>query len=65
MQINMKALKTLELKLLEYSKENVNIAEHESGNVNFCYNCKSICKSSCIGNCRGSCADACTSSSKR
>ena len=58
MRMNMEALKALELKLAEYSKENGLIAEHESLNVN----CKSGCSGSCSGSCRNSCSGSCDTS---
>ena len=61
MKMNMDALKALEFKLAEYSKENGAIAEHESSNVN-CYNCKSQCLASCSGSCSGTCSGACRGS---
>ena len=57
MKINIEILKTLELKLAEYSKENGTIAEHASGNVN---SCRGICKGSCSGTCQYVCLGACT-----
>ena len=55
MEINMYALKALELKLAEYSKENGTIAEHESANMNSC-----ACNGkSCTGECFGSCKTVC------
>ncbi len=56
MKMNMEALKALELKLTEYSKENGAIAEHESSNQN-CHcsagDCFGACSGTCIGSCRG------------
>ncbi len=56
MKISIEAIKALELKLAEYSKENGAIAEHESANVN---SCKSGCTGSCYGSCYHSCAGSC------
>ena len=57
MKINIDAIKALELKLAEYSKENGIIAEHASENVN---SCRSGCTSSCVGCCYyDSCGGTC------
>ena len=58
--MNMEALKALELKLAEYTKEKGAIAKHESSNNNSCIGCRTTCKGSCTGNCFGSCAAGCT-----
>ena len=58
MKMNMEALKALELKLAEYSKENGAIAEHESANQN----CSHGCYTSCIGSCEHSCSGSCKGS---
>lgn len=55
MKMNLDALKALELKLDEYSKENGAIAEHESSNINGCKNCFNECLGSCKNTCAGSC----------
>lgn len=56
MKMNMDALKALELKLAEYSKENGTIAEHESSNMNrYCFGCEGACVG-CLGSCSGSCS---------
>ena len=47
MKMNMDALKALELKLAEYSKENGTIAEHTSSNMNSCGTCTGTCFASC------------------
>ena len=60
MEMNMEALKALELKLAEYTKEKEAIAKHESSNNNSCIGCGTTCKGSCTGNCFGSCAVGCT-----
>lgn len=51
MKINMEALKTLEAKLAEYSKENGTIAVHESLNNNCERNCAGTCSGGCYGGC--------------
>ena len=51
MKINLDALKALELKLAEYSKENGAIAEHKSANQNRCDGCYHGCYHSCKGGC--------------
>lgn len=61
MKINIETLKTLELKLAKYSKENGTIAEHVSENVN---SCRGICKGSCSGTCQYLCVSACKSEKK-
>ena len=50
----MEALKALELKLAEYSKDNGAIAEHESSNKNGCNaaDCAGSCWTSCSGGCK-------------
>lgn len=58
MKMNMDALKALELKLAEYSKENGAIAEHESSNNN-----DSICNGTCAGVCTGGCYGGCVGTS--
>ena len=55
MKMNQDALKALELKLAEYSKENGTVAEHESINMNGCP-CTGQCGSECVGSCHYSCA---------
>lgn len=62
MKMNLDALKALELKLAEYSKENGTIAEHESANVN---SCNSGCSGFCVGSCHNSCAGSCAHSGKK
>ena len=62
MKMNMDALKTLELKLAEYSKENGAIAEHESSNVN---SCKGSCYATCYGSCKDSCVGSCVGTASR
>ena len=59
MQINMDALKALELKLAEYSKENGAIAEHESANANCSAVCNGTCSSGCKGLCKSGCGGGC------
>lgn len=56
MKMNMDALKALELKLAEYSKENGAIAEHKSLSAN---SCKSGCTGDCVGTCYHTCAGSC------
>ena len=56
MKMNLEALKALELKLDEYSKENGAIAEHSSLNTN---SCKSGCTGGCVGSCQTSCSGSC------
>ena len=55
MNVNMDALKALELKLAEYGKANGAIAEHESANTN----CSSGCTAACMGNCNNTCNAMC------
>ena len=59
MKMNMEALKSLELKLAEFSKSNGAIAEHKSANANCnygtCYGTCYGCHGSCDGSCSGSC----------
>ena len=56
MQLNKEALKSLELKLAAYSKENGVIAEHASSNMNSCNRgCFNQCDGSCKSTCSGSC----------
>lgn len=62
MKMNMEALKALELKLAEYSKENGTIAIHESENAN---SCKSGCTGGCYGECYHSCSGSCAHSGKK
>ena len=52
MKINIDALKALELKLAEYSKENGVIADHTSNNTNC--SCSGSCSGTCSGSCDGS-----------
>lgn len=59
MKMNMEALKTLELKLAEYSKANGAIAEHNSSNENKC----STCSGTCTGVCSGTCSTGCSGTS--
>lgn len=57
MKMNMDALKALELKLAEYSKENGAIAEHKSENMNGGCTCQGkSCSGECFGSCKNSCA---------
>ena len=69
MNVNMDALKALELKLAEYCKVNGSIAEHESANVNCKHTCMGgcygsmktgcgTCQNACYGRCLGSCTGA-------
>ena len=58
--MNMDALKELELKLAEYSKENDTIAEHKSLNNN-----DSICNGTCAGVCTGGCYGGCVGTGSR
>lgn len=53
MKMNMDALKALELKLAEYSKENGTIAEHKSLNTNCNGTCAGVCTGGCYGGCVG------------
>lgn len=62
MKMNMDALKALELKLAEYSKENGAISEHESANMNGCQ-CTGHCGSQCSGSCSSSCSGSCSAGS--
>lgn len=59
MKMNMDALKALELKLAEYSKENGSIAEHTSENKNSCGACTGSCLGQCQGNCKYDCSGSC------
>lgn len=59
MKMNMDALKALELKLAEYSKENGAIAEHRSLSNN------SICHPGCRGTCDATCVGGCTNTLAR
>lgn len=60
MKMNMNALKALELKLAEYSKENGTIAEHKSSNINGCHSgCTIMCTGTCSGDCSGGCQNGC------
>ena len=59
MKINLDALKALELKLAEYSKENGTIAEHESANTNCSKGCIGQCYGDCSGTCNMSCVGSC------
>lgn len=52
--MNINALKALELKLAEYTKEKGAIAEHESANTNYC-----ACGGNCMGTCYGSMKTGC------
>ena len=61
MKMDMDALKALELKLAEYSKENGMISEHESLNTN-CYACDGSCRGDCYPGCSGSCKTSCSGS---
>ena len=63
MKMNMDALKALELKLAEYSKENGSIAEHTSSNFNAC-GCSGRCTSNCQGGCHNSCYGSCMHSKR-
>ena len=56
MRMSIDAIKALELKLAEYSKENGSIAEHGSENVN---SCRSGCTGGCVGSCYHDCAGSC------
>ena len=57
MKINLEALKTLEQKLAEYSKENGAVAEHYSSNMNrYCIGCEGNCYGHCSGSCQGTCS---------
>ena len=59
MKINIEALKSLELKLAEFSKENGTIAEHESSNKNGCNSCSGGCMGGCGGGCYSTCIGGC------
>ena len=61
MKISIEAIKALELKLAEYSKENGSIAEHKSANTN----CSKGCMGGCYGSCHNSCSGACAHSGKK
>ena len=58
MKMNIDALKALELKLAEYSKENGAIATHESANTN-CESCMTTCIGQCSSECSGGCKGGC------
>ena len=60
MRMNIDAIKTLELKLAEYSKENGVIAEHEAGNMNY----HEVGCNTCVGKCTGTCDNTCAGSCK-
>ena len=60
MRMNIDAIKTLELKLDEYSKENGVIAEHVSGNMNY----HEVGCNTCVGKCTGTCDNTCAGSCK-
>lgn len=62
MKMNMEALRALELKLAEYSKENGMIAEHDSLNKNLCAGCEGSCRGDCYAGCSGSCKSSCSGS---
>ncbi len=64
MKMNLDALKALELKLAEYSKENGSIGDHASANSNSCSICSGSCKGDCQGDCKGSCKSGCDGSCK-
>lgn len=64
MKINTDALKTLELKLTEYSKANGAIAEHQSANSNCHSSCANNCSYHCKGTCKYVCADGPTTNVK-
>ena len=61
MKMKMEALKALELKLAEYSRENGAIGEHKSSNAN-CYACDGSCRGDCYPGCLGSCRTSCSGS---
>ena len=65
MKMNIDALKALELKLAEYSKENGTIAEHTSSNMNSCGICTGTCFASCSGTCETTCSGSPNTSYKR
>ena len=54
MRLNIETLKTLELKIAEYSKNNGTVAEHESM-TNNCKDCTGTCTGTCQHHCKGSC----------
>lgn len=56
MTINSDALRALELKLAEYSKNNGAIALHESSNNRYCFGCEGSCCTHCLGSCSGTCS---------
>ena len=61
MKMNIEALKALELKLAEYSKENGAIAEHESKIDDYgCTACNSNCQWRCDGSCKNTCSGGCS-----
>ena len=60
MRMSIDAIKTLELKLAEYSKENGVIAEHASGNMNY----HEVGCNTCVGKCTGTCDNSCAGSCK-
>ena len=60
MKMNMAALKTLELKLAEYIRENEAIAEHTSENTNCSSGCMAYCNGTCNHRCGGDCGGTCT-----
>ena len=64
MKMNMEALKALELKLAEYSKESGAIAEHDSSGMNLygVGNGCGACSGSCLGQCQGTCNYTCSGS---
>ena len=69
MEINIDALKALELKLAEYTKANGAIAEYESANENIICagcsaNCNGTCNYMCGGNCGGTCTRTCSYTAK-
>ena len=64
MKMDMDALKALELKMAEYSRENGAIAEHESENKNLCETCMSTCTGQCQYSCSGSCEHSCSGSKR-
>lgn len=65
MKMNMDALKALELKLAEYSKEKGAIAEHTSANANCRATCGVNCSGRCDGGCSATCGVNCSGSGKR
>lgn len=60
MRMNIDAIKTLELKLAEYSKENGVIAEHASESLNY----HEVGCNTCVGKCTGTCDNTCAGSCK-